>query len=85
VSRACGTSATSASNPDTGRPTVHSTTTSRLQPTAVISKPVQQQNSLTKLLHYCDEWGLQINISKTKSLVFNNSIKSFAKIYKTGI
>jgi hypothetical protein len=44
VSRACGTSATSASNPDTGRPTVHSTT-SRLQPTAVISKPVPQQNS----------------------------------------
>ena len=45
VSRACGTSATSASNPDTGRPTVHSTTTSRLQPTAVISKPVLQQNN----------------------------------------
>jgi hypothetical protein len=32
------------SNPDTGKPTVHSTT-SRLQPTAVISKPVPQQNS----------------------------------------
>ena len=31
------------------------------------------QNSLTKLSHYCDEWGLQINISKTKSLVFNNT------------
>jgi hypothetical protein len=45
VSHACGTSATSASNPDTGKPTVHSTTTSRLQPTAVISKPVLQQNS----------------------------------------
>jgi hypothetical protein len=44
VSRACGTSATSASNPDTGRPIVHSTT-SRLQPTAVISKPVLQQNN----------------------------------------
>ena len=37
-------SATSASNPDTGRPTVHSTT-SRFQPTAVISKPVPLQNS----------------------------------------
>jgi hypothetical protein len=45
VSRACGTSATSASNLDTGRPTVHSTTTSRLQPPTVISKPVLQQNS----------------------------------------
>jgi hypothetical protein len=44
VSRSCGTSATSASNLDTGRPTVHSTT-SRLQPTAVISKPVLQQNN----------------------------------------
>jgi hypothetical protein len=31
------------------------------------------QNSLTKLSHYCDEWGLQIDISKTKSLVFNNT------------
>ena len=31
------------------------------------------QNSLAKLSHYCDEWGLQINISKTKSLVFNNT------------
>jgi hypothetical protein len=40
MSRACGTSATSASNTDTGR-----STTSRLQPTAVISKPVLQQNS----------------------------------------
>jgi hypothetical protein len=25
--------------------------------------PQGLQNSLTKLLHYCDEWGLQINIS----------------------
>ena len=30
-------------------------------------------NSLTKLSPYCDEWGLQINISKTKSLVFNTT------------
>ena len=45
VNRACWTSAISASNPDTGRPTLHSTTTSRLQPTAVISKPVLLQNS----------------------------------------
>jgi hypothetical protein len=35
--------------------------------------PQGLQNSLTKLSHYCDEWGLQINISKTKSLVFNNT------------
>ena len=35
--------------------------------------PQGLQNSLTKLSHYCDEWGLQINISKTKSLVFNNA------------
>ena len=35
--------------------------------------PQGLQNSLTKVSHYCDEWGLQINISKTKSLVFNNT------------
>jgi hypothetical protein len=32
--------------------------------------------SLNKISHYCDEWGLQINISKAKSLVFNNTGKT---------
>ena len=35
--------------------------------------PQGLQNSLTKLSHYGHEWGLQINISKPKSLVFNNT------------
>ena len=33
--------------------------------------PQGLQNSFKKLSHYCDEWGLQINISK--SIVFNNT------------
>ena len=35
--------------------------------------PEGLQKSLSKLSSYCEEWGLQINISKTKSLVFNNT------------
>lgn len=31
------------------------------------------QNCLSKLSTFCDEWGLEVNIKKTKSLVFNKS------------
>ena len=31
------------------------------------------QSCLDKLQSYCDYWGLQVNIKKTKSLVFNNT------------
>ena len=37
------------------------------------------QNSLDKLEAYCNEWGLKVNISKTKVMVFN---KSFSKNIK---
>ena len=31
------------------------------------------RNCLNKLEHYCEDWCLDINIDKTKSLVFNKS------------
>ena len=31
------------------------------------------QNCLDKLHKYCEIWGLQVNIKKTKSMIFNNT------------
>ena len=31
------------------------------------------QNCLSKLSTYCEEWGLQVNVKKTKSMIFNNT------------
>jgi predicted PolB exonuclease-like 3'-5' exonuclease len=31
------------------------------------------QNCLEKLHKYCEVWGLQVNIKKTKSMIFNNT------------
>lgn len=31
------------------------------------------QNSLNKLADYCDKWGLHVNLSKTKVIIFNQS------------
>lgn len=31
------------------------------------------QNCLDKLHKYCEVWGLQVNIKKTKSMIFNNT------------
>jgi hypothetical protein len=31
------------------------------------------QSSLSKLSTYCEEWGLQVNVKKTKSMIFNNT------------
>ena len=33
------------------------------------------QTCLTKLGKYCDQWGLEVNIKKSKSLIFNNTGK----------
>jgi hypothetical protein len=30
-------------------------------------------NCLDKLHKYCEVWGLQVNIKKTKSMIFNNT------------
>ena len=35
------------------------------------------QNSLDKLSQYCKKWGMEINIDKTKSLVFNSTGRLF--------
>ena len=37
------------------------------------------QNSLNKLEHFCNTWGLKVNISKTKVVVFNKSYNSKIK------
>ena len=31
------------------------------------------QNCLDKLNKYCEQWGLEVNLKKTKSLIFNNT------------
>ena len=31
------------------------------------------QNCLDKLYKYCEQWGLEVNLKKTKSLIFNNT------------
>ena len=38
------------------------------------------QMCIDKLYNYCTKWGLQINIKKTKSVVFNNTGKLHDKI-----
>ena len=37
--------------------------------------PVGLQNNLSHLQKYCTKWGLEVNIKKTKSLIFNNTGK----------
>ena len=39
------------------------------------------QRCIDKLYNYCDKWGLQINIKKTKSVVFNKTGKLDEKIF----
>lgn len=39
------------------------------------------QKCIDKLYNYCDKWGLQINIKKTKSVVFNKTGKLYEKIF----
>ena len=40
------------------------------------------QNSISKLESYCNEWGLKVNITKTKVVVFNKSYsKNIKKLY----
>ena len=39
------------------------------------------QMCIDKLYNYCTKWGLQINIKKTKSVVFNNTGKLHDKIF----
>jgi hypothetical protein len=79
VSRSCWTSAISASNPDTGRPTLHSTTTSRLQPTAVISKPVLLQNNEAACIDdkYFDYLVCSDNYEFSNSYEFENFLSKF--------
>ena len=36
------------------------------------SDPLELQNSLDKLGIYCDKWGLEVNVDKTKIMVFRN-------------
>ena len=36
------------------------------------------QNCLSKLNQYCEEWGLQVNVKKTKCMIFNNTGKLVA-------
>ena len=36
---------------------------------------------IDKLYNYCTKWGLQINMKKTKSVVFNNTGKLHDKIF----
>ena len=37
--------------------------------------PAGLQNSLSHLQKYCTKWGLEVNIKKTKSLIFDNTGK----------
>ena len=37
--------------------------------------PAGLPNSLSHLQKYCTKWGLEVNIKKTKSLIFNNTGK----------
>jgi hypothetical protein len=39
------------------------------------------QMCIDKLYNYCTKWGLQINMKKTKSVVFNNTGKLHGKIF----
>jgi hypothetical protein len=39
------------------------------------------QMCIDKLYNYCTKWGLQINMKKTKSVVFNNTGKLHDKIF----
>ena len=43
--------------------------------------PAGLQNSLSHLQTYCTKWGLQVNIKKTKSLIFNNTGKLDTNVF----
>jgi hypothetical protein len=43
------------------------------------------QNCLEKLHKYCEVWGLQVNIKKTKSMIFNNTSNTCKRDFIFGL